>query len=203
MHTTWQDSGTPTEFGTGYQLTVSDITHNTLRADPSRLLAFVYYDFLEPPDVSLIFPFISLQKGGIHLRQLHIPHLQHGIVLCPALFLCLFLFSHPSIEQKQLSKRLTYLFLLLGSLLVAFLDFPLEESSSVICATLRFPGYPGLLLALEYEARLEKDRCIRNILPVLFICSIFIGAMLIFANENCMLLNDAPEKYLRIMDLFR
>lgn len=32
--------GTPTEFGTSYQLTVSDITYNTLRADPSRLLAF-------------------------------------------------------------------------------------------------------------------------------------------------------------------
>ena len=64
-------------------------------------------------------------------------------------------------------------------------------------------GILALLLALEYEARLEEDRCIRSILPVLFICSILIGAMLIFANENCMLLNDAPEKYLRIMDLFR
>ena len=196
--------GTPTEFGTSYQLTVSDITYNTLRADPSRLLAFVYYDFLEPPDVSLIFPFISLHKEVVSTLGNYIYHTYNMGLFCIPLFLCLFLFSHPSIEQKQLSKRLTYLFLLLGSLLVAFLDFSLGGIFIRYLCDITLPlGILALLLALEYEARLEEDRFGRPILLCIFVCSIFIGSMLIFGNENCMLLNSAPEQYLRIMDLFR
>ena len=64
-------------------------------------------------------------------------------------------------------------------------------------------GILALLLALEYEARLTENRFGRPILLCIFVCSIFIGSMLIFGNENCMLLNSAPEQYLRIMDLFR
>ena len=196
--------GSPTEFGTSYQLTVSDITRNTLRIDPSRLVAFVYYYLLQPLDTGLIFPFFSAHAEGLFTIGNYMYHTcSMGLFAIP-MFLCLLLLVHPSIQQKNLSKRLTYLFFILGALLVAFLDFSLGGIFVRYLCDITLPlGILALLLALEYEARLTENRFSRPILLCIFVCSIFIGSMLIFGNENCMLLNSAPEQYLRIMDLFR
>ena len=87
---------------------------------------------------------------------------------------------------------------------MAFLDFSLGGIFVRYLCDITLPlGILALLLALEYEARLTENRFGRPILLCIFVCSIFISSMLIFGNENCMLLNSAPEQYLRIMDLFR
>ena len=194
----------PFEFGTSYQLTVSDITYNSLRVTPSRLTTYIYYYFLQPLDTELFFPFIKTHTDQILTVGNYMYHAASMGLLSIPFYFFLFLFRHPCIDYRNIDKKATYLGLLLGSLLLAFLNFSLGGVFIRYLCDITVPlALLSFMLMAEYDSTCTTFGFSRRTIITICIVSTFIGTMLIFSNEKCLLLNYAPEYYLRIMDLFR
>lgn len=193
----------PFEFGTSYQLTVSDISYNTLQFTPERLLGYLYYYVLQPLDTELVFPFFRMHTEVIDTLGNFMYHASSMGLLSLPFFLFLFLLRHRSIDYRSKVKSFTYAGILIGCILLSLLNFSLGGVFVRYLCDITLPlALLALLLVLEYECRLKGGLFSRRVILLVFGITIFISTMLIFSNENCMLLNYAPEYYLRIMDLF-
>ena len=92
----------------------------------------------------------------------------------------------------------------MGSLLLAFFNFSLGGVFIRYLCDITVPlALLSFMLMTEYEINGISSKFNSRVINFICFVSIFIGAMLIFSNEKCPLLNYAPEYYLRIMDLFR
>lgn len=196
--------GSILEFGTSYQLTVSDITYNSLAFAPEYFLGYLYYYILQPVATELTFPFIRLDAGTIFVTGNYTYHAASMGLLAMPINLFLGFFPHRHIHKEDRCKRFTYLFAIIGCIVVSYLDYCIGGVFiRYLCDISIVTALFALLIILEYEARIEDGHFAGRVILAVFCVTIFLGAMLIFSNENCLLLNDAPEYYLRIMDIFR
>ena len=196
--------GSPLEFGTSYQLTVSDITYNAVSFGPEYLLGYVYYYILQPLATELVFPFIRLDTGSIFVTGNYMYHAASMGLLAIPIHLFLGFYPHRYIHKDDRCKRFTYLAAIAGCLAVSYLDYCIGGVFvRYLCDISMVTALFALLIILEYEARIRDGCFAGRVILAVFAVTIFLGAMLVFSNENCLLLNDAPEYYLRIMDIFR
>lgn len=110
------------EFGTTYQLTVSDISQNKIRL--SDIPSAIYHYFIQPLALSIKYPFFSL--GYVNLGNYgHYSYIDTGMGLLTnpmmwTLFGSVAIFAN---KKRRLSQKVILGAVILGSVIVALFDF--------------------------------------------------------------------------------
>ncbi len=114
--------GSPLEFGTNYQLTVSDVSQNKLSLD--GIPAAIYHYFLQPLNISGTFPFFSFRYSNLYDYGSYVyVDTGMGLFSIPLMLGCLLAF--PAVFNKKktpFARSLSALFLV-GLLLIAVMNF--------------------------------------------------------------------------------
>ena len=196
------------EFGTTYQLTESDIRYNRLTLSLHHFCSMLYHYFLEPFVYTEFFPFLHFTTEkcidfGNYLYQEY----SAGLFTMP-LNLCVFLagFTFCSRNKKESLKKWTYGLILLGILILGYLDFLLGGIHiRYVCDLSLMLAILSFLLMLDH-IHFDHTKSARILyVIVLFLCLITIsrGLLVIFSNETNDILVRNPDFYLKIANMFR
>ncbi|MGI6524493.1 MAG: hypothetical protein ACOX2O_04255 [Bdellovibrionota bacterium] len=189
------------QFGQIYQLTVSDVSYFTIRADLFLKSLFTY--FLQIPNFSTTFPYLmpshdwGLKTGSYIYRYYSMGALWFPINL--AIFVCGYTFN------KNNLKKITFLSVLLSLVFIAFVDFCLGG------VHLRYVSDLALSLALLSSltilslTRVSETPQIGKVGRTIFrrtsyglcLLSIFVGFVLVFSSEGNAIKKKNPDIYLK------
>ena len=195
------------EFGTVYQLTLSDVSYNRLRPE---LLAetFAHY-FLQFPTVSGLFPFLTPSHLGLDTYGSYFYSAGTVGALCfPVTWAC---FGGCAVSKKRLVKRAFYLLALLLPFAVAFLDSSIGGVNiRYLCDVMAPLALLGTLVLLETAGKLTTRASLSDgnafrlsllfALPMLL--SLVMGFALIFANERSWIASGNPFVFRMFETLF-
>lgn len=177
------------EFGTSYQLTLSDVSYNRLRPD---LLAetFAQY-FLQFPAVSGLFPFLTPSHLGLNTYGTYFYSAGTVGAFCfPVTWAFL---GAGTLTRKKPCKRAVYLLALLLPFGVAFLDTCVGGVNIRYLSDVLFPlALLGILILCEAAGKLAESKIFSDgtayrlslLLALPMLLSLVMGFALIFANER-------------------
>ncbi|MBQ4064767.1 MAG: hypothetical protein IJD10_01560 [Clostridia bacterium] len=125
VFTLWYNNarfGSPLQFGTSYQLTVSDVSQNKLSLD--GIPPAIYHYFLQPLNLSAEFPFVSLRYSNLFNYGCYV-YVDTGVGLfsIPLMLGCLLAIPTVCNKKKTVFARSLSALFLLGLLTVAVMNF--------------------------------------------------------------------------------
>lgn len=194
------------EFGSRYQLTMSDISYN--KADFHLFLPALYHYFFQPPIFQGKFPFINLGYTdlGIYGNYLYL-YYNIGAFCIPAA-LGVFGVGAVTCGKENRIKRAVYLLIPCIAILVAFLDICLGGVHFRYTADILFPLiFAGLLVLIEIAGNATAQweaagKTFIAVVAVLLIVTIFTGTALIFYNEPHSIYRYSPKIYMFFYRIF-
>lgn len=210
--------GSVTEFGTSYQMTVSDIRYNRVSLSLHHLAAMTYHFFLEPFVHTEFFPFLRFTRekcldfGNFMYQEYSVGLFQMPLNL--GIFLAGFTLCKPSGTKKGASlqngrsrlQKATYLSLILGLPTLGYLDYLLGGIHiRYVCDLSLTLALLAFLLVLEhvhYDTA-KTARILYAIVLFLLFVTIGRGLLTIFSNEKNDILLSNPDFYLKIARMFR
>ncbi|MBR2088118.1 MAG: hypothetical protein IJ906_13470, partial [Oscillospiraceae bacterium] len=195
--------GSPLEFGTSYQLTVSNVNANRLFL--SDLPGAIYNYFLIPPRTKTTFPFFDTQWGSINNFQHYIyaegviGWLSYALISFGILCLPKGLTADSSVmhlRTNRVQRRIMLLLCFLMPVLIAWMDFSMAGS----CQRYFFDVIPLLLLGcvtvLMRCCRYPGKNRYLYLLCCLAFCSSFVMMWLVLlGNRDCGLVRNLPNLY--------
>ena len=201
--------GSVFEFGTAYQLTESDIRFNSLGFSLRHFGSMLYHYFAEPFVQLKSFPFLrfTAEKSmdfGNYLYQEY----SAGLFQMPlnfGIFLLIPLLGTRFREKKDSRKKLVPACLLVGILILGYLNFMLGGIH------IRYVCDLGLALSLcSFIMTLDlihfdgtrSARFLYVIVLCAFLVTVLRGLFLIFSNETNDILLNNPDFYLKIRQIF-
>lgn len=194
------------EFGTTYQLTMSDVSYNKLRLG---LLAEAFFHyFLQPPAYSALFPYftpsyVSLASYGSYLYNTStVGAFAFPVVLAG--------FGSGATSGKDRIKKATWLLCFLLPFGIAFADFCVGGVNLRYMADIMLPlALVGTLVLLELGGKMmecvrseKASFCVFLLLVGIFTVSCLFGFALIFANERNWVLSTNPAVFRFFEKLF-
>lgn len=208
--------GSPFEFGTSYQLTVSDVGYNTLSL--ANLFPAIYHYFFQSLQTSAFFPFLSLGRYAsgdyghyvyidVGLGLFSLP-LMKLLLLSPAAF---FLKRRPTYEKVLLAL------VLIGLLTVALLNFSLGGVIFRYTADLTtLAAITSVLVSLTfYSALTVKETDAGTEIPVsgagepmayaavtVFFALAAVAALLLSVSYNANLTRYPADLFVALKDFF-
>lgn len=206
------------EFGTSYQMTVSDIRYNKVTFSIRHVAAMLYHYFLETFDYQEFFPFLKMTTDrcvnfGNYMYQeysvsLFAMPINLGIFLLPALFSK----KQPTpalqkgaLKKEALLQKQLFLLLLAGILCLSYINFMLGGiHNRYVCDSALFFSLMAFLLILQnvhYDGT-RSARIIYVIALAVFLVTISRGLLLIFSNEKFDMKINSPDFYLWVAKMF-
>ena len=192
------------EFGTTYQLTVSDISLNKLRL--SDLPAALFHYFLQPLSYSTDFPIVSLNPVRLDSYG-HYVYVDTGMGLLSipimwALFGSAFVFVN---KKRHLAHKITLASLLIGAVAVAWLDFCLGgvifRYTCDLTLLLSFAAMAVVFSVSEDGSEQGNARAVNISLSMLLVFSLLVSVSLMMSLNNN-LTAYIPEAYVAFKELF-
>ena len=192
------------EFGTTYQLTVSDVSQNKIRL--ADLPYAIFHYFLQPLSFWSDFPFVSLYYTKLQSYG-HYVYVDTGMGLLSIPFMWSLLGSVWLFRDKNQSARRKTVVgaILLGALVVSLLDFCLGGviyrytcDLTLICAVL------GLYIVYAISERASETGSevkTNTAVTVLVVLTIFVSMSLAF-SLNANLTDYSPSAYIAFRDFF-
>lgn len=195
----------PFEFGTSYQLTVSDIRSNKLQI--SLLGDAVFHYYLQMPELSGLFPYFRPGKLDMSTYgQFFYTTKSIGLVHLPITVLP---YASGLFLEKKTGKKATYLLACALPFGIAFLDTCMGGGCIRYLADLTLPLVLfGLLTVFELcskaNQRTAENTSFRVFLlfVLILLWSAGIGFTLIFANERSWIFNGNPTLFRFAESLF-
>ncbi len=190
----------PLDFGSTYQLTVSNIAANriSLREFPAAL---VYY-FLNPVQLGGTFPYIT-QYTPIFAQNGHYVYLADGfgafMFFCiPAAFLL------PARMSGKPEQRAVCITAFVLPVLIAFLDYCMGGyNTRYLCDILPVLAVFSVFVILDAQHRRRKSPAVRKAAFLLFLqAPVFLTALLLSLSEELSLWRGTPEFYYIVQGLF-
>ena len=201
--------GSVFEFGTAYQLTESDIRFNSLSFSLHHFGSMLYHYFAESFVYTEFFPFLHFTTEkcvdfGNYLYQEY----SAGLLQMPlnfGIFLLVPLLATRFREKKDSRKKLVPACLLVGILILGYLDFMLGGIHiRYVCDLSLALSLCSFIMALDliHFDGTRSARFLYVIVLCAFLVTVFRGLLLISSNEtNDVLLNN-PDFYLKISRMF-
>ena len=201
--------GSVFEFGTAYQLTESDIRFNSLSFSLHHFGSMLYHYFAESFVYTEFFPFLRFTTEkcvdfGNYLYQEY----SAGLLQMPlnfGIFLLVPLLATRFREKKDSRKKLVPACLLVGILILGYLDFMLGGIHiRYVCDLSLALSLCSFIMALDliHFDGTRSARFLYVIVLCAFLVTVLRGLLLIFSNEtNDVLLNN-PDFYLKISRMF-
>ena len=212
------------EFGTTWQITVSDIRWNKVTLSLHHFGSMLYHYFIEPFDYKEFFPFLRFTTDrcvdfGNYLYQeysagLFTMPLNFGVFLLVPLLasrkakkeICgrNFLQSLGAYHKDTLKKQI-FLLLLLAILALGYMNFMVGGIHiRYVCDLSLAFSLIAFLLLLDYVHfdQTSSARILYVIVHCLLLLTIGRGIMTIFATEKNDILNNNPDFYLKIRQIF-
>lgn len=195
----------PFEFGTAYQLTVSDISSNKLQINNIAYALFHY--FFQPIQVSSEFPFINptFCNLGIYGHYVYLAS-SVGAFAYPAV---LSVWTLPALMMRSRDrvKKYTYLCMVVAAVLIALFTFSLGGVNLRYTADIMpILSVLSVLLIFECHDQIGRDKRLRGfswtLAALLFCGSIIVGSAFVFSNEGKNILNQLPRVVLYFEKLF-
>ena len=192
------------EFGSTYQLTVSDISLNKLRL--SDLPAAIYHYFLQPLSLRSDFPVISFEPQRLESYG-HYVYVDTGMGLFSipimwSLFGGIFVFAN---KKRSLVHKVTLAFLLVGSVAVAWFDFCLGgvifRYTCDLTLLLAFAAMAIVFSLSEEAVECGESRGGNITLALLLTVSLLVSVSLLMSLDGN-LTAYSPEAYVTFRDLF-
>ncbi len=192
--------GSPLDFGSTYQLTVSNIAAN--RVSLMELPASLVYYFLNPVQLGGTFPYIT-QYTPLFAQNGHYVYLADGFGAF--MFFCIpvapFLLSGMSGKPEQRAVCITAFVL---PVLIAFLDYCMGGyNTRYLCDILPVLAVFSVLVILDAQHRRRKSPAVRKAAFLLFLqAPVFLTALLLSLGEDFSLWRGMPEFYDIMQGLF-
>ena len=193
------------EFGTSYQLTVSDITKNDF--SPYFLVQFLYHTMLQPFSVNGSFPFFTIEElslndyGGFVYTDPNFGLFAIPIML--GIFLSVYVFRS---KNKTIFSKMLCLSVIVGATFVALLNF---ELGGVIfrytCDITLIISIASILLMISLNEGLEMSEGYATVLALeklIMLASIFVCFNVLFSYLYSFARYDA-EIFNQIFNLFQ
>jgi hypothetical protein len=192
------------EFGTTYQLTVSDVSLNKLRL--SDLPAAIYHYFLQPLSLGSDFPVISFEPQRLESYG-HYVYVDTGMGLLSipimwSLFGGIFVFAN---KKRQLAHKVALASLIVGAVAVAWFDFCLGgvifRYTCDLTLLLSFASLAIVFSISEDGADHDGTRAVNISLSMLLVLSLLVSLSLSMSLNNN-LTAYSPEAYVAFKELF-
>lgn len=197
----------PFEFGTTYQITISDVHYNKLRLSLDNILGTLYSYFIQPLDIKQTFPFLSIDLETYDIYQNFKYQDYNAGLFCIPVNLFVFYILGRKKDKNQLRKwtlysvligifALSYFNFCMAGILIRY-TFDMGVAMSMLCV---------LLMLLENSKRQEKRQKIGDLYYLsagMCILSIAVGMLLVFSNMQNYIFLYHPDTYLKIANLFR
>lgn len=197
------------EFGTAYQLTESDIRYNSLQISLHHFCSMIYHYFAESFVYTEFFPFLRFTTEkcidfGNYLYQEY----SAGLFQMPlnlGIFLLVPLLATRFRDKKDSRKKLIPACLLLGILVLGYLDFMLGGIHiRYVCdlsLALSLCSFLMILDLIHFDGT-RSARILYVIVLLAFLLTIAKGLLLIFSNETNDVLLHNPDFFLKISRIF-
>ncbi len=197
----------PFDFGTAYQLTVSNTGANVLRL--SDLPAAIVCYFLAPFDVGGVFPFISRRFTSFPTLS-HYTYIVSGFGVCmfPVIAAGYLLMWHTTKGKSfGTEKRWMYRLAFLVPVVIGWLDFCMGGYvDRYLCDLLPVLSMFSALLLLELHERLRiilmvKRDVGRILVPILLLSPVVLFAVFLSSGEQFTMWEGFPGFYFRLRDM--
>ncbi len=216
--------GSPFEFGTSYQLTVSDISRNHFSLN--RVLPALYHYFLHPVKVTLDFPFVQIMSSKLNDYGYYVyVDSNFGLFNFPLVAISFFAFLLRRIRRKQIQngadissaggdivdirmRHVLYVTGVVTSLFLAILDF--SVGGVIWRYTFDFAvvlGIIGLFVLLEAHEGLSvfgeaMQKAVMAVATCVFLITIFVGFMLLVNQYNGNFVAYPASYWMKLKDFF-
>ncbi|MBQ2676468.1 MAG: hypothetical protein IJF54_03580 [Clostridia bacterium] len=199
--------GSVTDFGSAYQLTVSNISYNKLSL--SKLLPSLYHYFVQPMASSFVFPFAAPSSADVTVYPGYIYSAKSFGVFCYPL--TLLVLALPLLKEKGKKWGVVPVSLFTVAVMaaaVAFLDFCLGGINIRYVSDIALMlSIASVLILLCLEERVRDNRLAHRLIcaaaVVLIAITLFRGVTVLFSTSPYNIKKDFPEVYSMIMELFR
>lgn len=188
------------EFGTSYQITVSNLSYNKISL--YSVFPALFHYFLQPPQFSGTFPFISPQLISLNIYTKFIYNAaSFGSLIFPALWWSFAL--KPAIKRKSSVKSLTLITMTLIVIPLAVINFSLGGINiRYVADILIVLSLASLLITLIIVEKLKNNKTVINFAMLAFLISIAISVAFCFSTEPNNILKKAPILYYKFVQLF-
>ncbi|MDL2286967.1 hypothetical protein LJB90_00145 [Eubacteriales bacterium OttesenSCG-928-G02] len=192
----------PFDFGNNYQLTMSDVSKNTL--DLNKFFISIYHYFIQPVSYTGTFPFISPSYSNLNIYQGYTYIFSSfGALNFPAVW---GIAGSCHVSKDNNKKRFMYLSAIGIAIVIGFMNLCMAGVHMRYVADLMFPlVLVGLAVIIEVSSKNidhEYGRKIFNIAVLLVVMTILISIAFIFKNEANHIYNDSPKIYAFFANLF-
>ncbi|HPE94948.1 MAG TPA: hypothetical protein PLT66_02625 [Bacillota bacterium] len=187
----------PFDFGNNYQITVSDVSENTIRF--VLLPTALFHYFLQPPDITR-FPFVSLSR--IKLPSYPVDYIYVGENLGSFSFLNN-LWLLPGVaggmRKEKLEKNLFVILTLMTAVLLAFLDTCLAGVHiRYTTDMMMMVSIAAVILMLTVTSK-RRFGIIHALAYGTMLASILLGFMLTIDNEVDLIMHNSADLLLELM----
>jgi|GEM_PF-1257391 len=216
--------GSPFEFGTSYQLTVSDIRQNHFSFD--RILPALYHYFLHPLRLTADFPFVQIMSSKLNDYGFYVyVDSNFGLFNYPLIVTAFFAFVLRHVRRKQIQngadvtaaggdatdirmRHALYLTGIVASLLLAIIDFC--KGGVIWRYTYDFAailGIIGLFVLLEAHEGLSvfgnaMRKATLTVATVIFLGTIFVGLMVLVNQYNGNFVAYPASYWMKLKEFF-
>ncbi|MBO7514285.1 MAG: hypothetical protein J6T47_01470 [Lachnospiraceae bacterium] len=216
--------GSPFEFGTSYQLTVSDISRNHFSLN--RVLPALYHYFLHPVRLTMDFPFVQIMSSKLSDYGYYVyVDSNFGLFSFPLIAVAFFAFLLRHIRRKQMQagadvstaggenvdirmRHVLYVTGVVTSLFLAILDFSM--GGVIWRYTFDFAvvlGIIGLFVLLEAHEGLSvfgeaMQKAAMALAVCVFLVTIFVGFMLLVNQYNGNFVAYPASYWMKLKDFF-
>ena len=209
MYYNYARFGSPTEFGSIYQLTVNDISQNKLRL--YYFFPSIYHFFFQLPKISADFPFVHLSYSNLSMYRSYMYISDTIGAFCFPATLGIFGIKRISRESGKVNvlKRSVYLLLIIAVLLIVFVNLCFAGVHIRYALDIMFPlTLLGVLILIETVTRLKEHSAsvytaAYKIVTFIFIATILLSVAFVFDNEPDNIIKYNPHLFMRLTELFK
>lgn len=203
--------GSVFEFGTKYQITVSDISFNKFKIDLRGFLQTIYSYFILPLKIKPNFPFVEMVNESYRMYGNFLYQDICAGLLCMPVNLFAFFVLAKNRETNNL-KKATLVVVVLSVAAVSYIEFLMAgihiryvcDAALSFCLTavlLMLDTTAGTWKDGKQAAIMEQRTWLYHISVVCCILTICIGLLLVFSNERNYLVNG--DVYIQLANLLR
>jgi hypothetical protein len=195
----------PFEFGATYQLTVSDISYNSVSLSASDIFSYIVHYWFRFLKLTETFPFVAFESvsafgNGGYIWNSY-PHM--GMMAIP---LNLMLFALPfSLSEKETYKKAMMIAGVLSSVVILYVNYCV---GGIIIRYICDALFATVPIAIVLTWQIADSASAKGVIVLeracraIFVLSIILGYALIFINERSYISSRSPEVYMLVKNLF-
>ncbi len=194
--------GSALDFGYAYQLTVGDMSLQTLRFEPVWLAEAMRLFLLQPLGTQQSFPFVYLPWSEVLYGNLFYNYFAFGLFNAPVY--TSLLFTHGTLRKAEWAKKAVYIGTIAAGVIILWFDFCVSNGVyRYICDVSFAWGILAAAVLLQWLSGGAKRRKTLYTLGLL-VCGVsaVVGLLLAFSNERNFILHNSTDLYILVANMF-